>query len=131
MRGPLKRKYRETTEGSRELLSWHDGQDQGTGDAWGLEAPFRLLSHAEIEALESEIAAHPDKWPGWDPEAYAMLIATDEAGGYFIEGFGGRLYHRVSGAADVEIAPSLADWVWDRVVAFGADERRPGRIDAL
>lgn len=131
LRGPLKRKYRETTEGSRELLSWHDGQDQGTGDAWGLEAPFRLLSHAEIEALESEIAAHPDKWPGWDPEVYAMLIATDEAGGYFIEGFGGRLYHRVSGAADVEIAPSLADWVWDRVVAFGGDERRPGRIDAL
>ena len=69
------------------------------------------------------------------PERAACALnsayATDEAGGYFIEGFGGRLYHRVSGAADVEIAPSLADWVWDRVVAFGADERRPGRIDAL
>lgn len=129
LRGPLRKKYRETTEGSRELLSWHDGQDPGTGAAWGLGKPFRLLSHAEIEAREAAIEQHPEDWPGWDPEVYAMLIATDDNGGYYIEGYASRMYYRAPGAADVEIAPSLADWLWDRVVEFGGEERRPGKVD--
>lgn len=39
----------------------------------------------------------------------------------------GRLFRRTPGEPDREIAESLADWLWDRVVAFGGDDPRPGR----
>lgn len=128
LRGGLSRRAAERTEGERTLLSWRDGQDPGTGEAWGLDEPFRLLSGAEIRALERAIEEDRETFSQWDPEGeYYTLIATDDAGAYWFEGYAGRLYRRASGEPDREVAPSVAEWVWDRVVAFGGGERRPGR----
>ncbi|MBL3688181.1 tetratricopeptide repeat protein [Leucobacter zeae] len=128
LRGGLRRRAAEQTEGERTLLSWRDGQDPGTGAAWGLDESFRLLSGAEVDALERAIETDRETYAQWDPEGeYFTLIATDDAGVYWFEGYAGRLYRRSPGEPDLEIAPSLADWMWDRVVAFGGDERRPGR----
>ena len=128
LRGGLRRKAAGESQGERTLLSWRDGQDPGTGGAWGLDEPFRLLSSAEVDGLEREIERDREAWAQWDPEGeYYTLIATDDAGAYWFEGYAGRLYRRAPGEADLEVAPSMADWVWDRVVAFGGEERRPGR----
>ncbi len=128
LRGGLRSKAAQQSQGERTLLTWRDGQDPGTGAAWGFEEPFRLLSSREVDALDQAIEQDRDAWPQWDPEnEYYTLIATDDAGAYFFEGFAGRLYRRCAGEDDREVAPSLADWVWDRVVAFGGAERRPGR----
>ncbi|MBW8761479.1 MAG: tetratricopeptide repeat protein [Microbacterium sp.] len=126
LRGPLRRKKLEATEGNRSLLGWHDGQDPGTGDAWGLGEPVRLLSGAEVDAMAAA-AQDPGAWPTWSEDDAFVPIATDDAGSYFFEGYASRLYRRTVGGPDVEVAPSLADWVWDRVVDFGGEEPRPGR----
>lgn len=128
LRGGLRRKAARETAGERTLLGWRDGQDPGTGAAWGVDEAFRLLSAAEIDELERAMEEDRDAWAQWDPEnEYYTLIATDDAGAYFFEGYAGRLYRRAAGEDDREVAPSVADWVWDRVVAFGGADPRPGR----
>ena len=127
LRGPLRRKKLESTEGNGELLGWHDGQDPGTGGAWGLDESVRLLSSAEIDALVAK-AQQPGAWPVWPEEEVFVPIATDDAGAYYFQGYAERLYLRRPGVPDAEIAPSLADWLWDRVVDFGGAEPRPGRM---
>ena len=128
LRGGLRKSAAKETRGDATLLAWHDGQDPGTGAAWGLDGPVRLMSSAEIGAMEDAIERDPAAWPEWSTEGeYFTIIATDDAGAYLFEGAGGRLFRRSAGAEDAEIAHSLADWVWDRVVAYGGEERRPGR----
>ncbi|WP_162903727.1 lipopolysaccharide assembly protein LapB [Leucobacter sp. wl10] len=129
LRGGLRKSAVPQTLGEATLLAWHDGQDPGTGVAWGLDEPFRLMSSREIDEMEHAIERDPAAWPQWSAEDESFtLIATDDAGAYFFEGFAGRLYRRCAGQEDREVAPSLADWVWDRVVALGGEERRPGRV---
>jgi hypothetical protein len=78
--------------------------------------------------MDEAIEADPEAWTQWDADGeYYTQLFTDDAGGYFIEGTAGRLYRRRPGQDDVEIAPSLTDWLWDRVVAFGGGDPRPGR----
>ncbi|MFT4233356.1 MAG: tetratricopeptide repeat protein [Leucobacter sp.] len=127
LRGGLRKKVARKTEGNATLLAWHDGQDPGTGDAWGLDEPFRLMSSGEIDEMERAIQEDPAAWPMGDSERESFtLIATDDAGAFFFEGYAGRLYRRCAGEEEREVAPSLADWAWDRVVAFGGDDPRPG-----
>ncbi|MEK8227105.1 hypothetical protein NKG05_15080 [Oerskovia sp. M15] len=119
--------------GEDKVLAWHDGQLPGTGALWGDGQPFRLMTGAEIHEMDDAIEQHPESWPGWDGEGeYYTQIFTDDAGAYLIEGTGGRLYRRGTGTADQQAAASLADWIWDRVVAFGGRtlvqvEQRRGR----
>lgn len=128
LRGGLRKSAAKETRGESTLLAWHDGQDPGTRDAWGIDGPVRLMSSAEIGAMEEAIERDPAAWPEWSTEGeYFTIIATDDNGAYLFEGAGGRVFQRRAGAEDREVAVSLADWVWDRVVAFGGDERRPGR----
>ena len=84
------------------------------------------MTSAEVAELEERIERSPEDWPQWDSEdEYFTLILTDDAGGYLIEGPGGRLLHRCAGSPDREAAPSVADWLWDRVAAFGGEDPRP------
>ncbi len=128
LRGRLRTGLAKATRGDATLLSWHDGQDPGTGDAWAAEGPARLMSSAEIDAMEDAIERDPAAWPEWSTEGeYFTIIATDDNGAFLFEGTGGRLFERGAGVEDREVAASLADWIWDRIVAFGGEERRPGR----
>ena len=114
--------------GDAKTLSWHDGQGPGTGALWRNGEPFRLMTSVEIGEMDDAIERDPGAWPQWNAEGeYYTQIFTDDAGAYLIEGVGGRLYCRSAEGADREVAPSLADWMWDRVVAFGGNDPRPGR----
>ncbi|MFT4220004.1 MAG: hypothetical protein QM611_05765 [Microbacterium sp.] len=127
LRGRLGRASTRDTQGEVTLLGWHDGQDPGSGAAWGLAEPFRLLSSQEIDEMEASIARDPAAWPEWAADdGYYTLIATDDAGAYWFEGFARRLFRRGADGQVREAAPSLADWVWDRVVAFGGEDPRQG-----
>lgn len=124
----LDREEARASGGDDKLLAWHDGQQPGTGHLWGTGESFRLMTGAEVHAMDEAIEADPAGWPQWDAQNdYYTQLFTDEAGAYLIEGTAGRLYRRTPGQDDVEIAPSLADWLWDRVVAFGGRDPRPGR----
>lgn len=111
------------------LLSWHDGQPPGTGALWGAPGDFRIMTGAEITQMDDAIEQEPHAWPQWtDARSPQVQLFTDDAGSYLIEGYGMRLYRRgPEGTPDVEVAPSLADWVWDRVASFGGRDPRPGR----
>ena len=110
------------------VLSWHDGQVTGSGGLWQDGRDFRLMSAAEVGAMDEAIERDPSAWPQWDAERdYYTQLFTDDAGSYLIEGPGGRLIRRTPGGDDEEVAASLTDWLWDRVVAFGGGDARPGR----
>lgn len=138
LRPPLDDEAARVSGGEYKVLAWHDGQLPGSGAAWGQDDPFRLIpagqtnpfrlmSAEEIAAMDAEIEQDPEAWPLWNDEReYYTQIFTDDAGAYLNEGSGGRLFQRGVGDVDREIAPSLADWLWDRVVAFGGDDPRPG-----
>lgn len=117
--------------GERKVLAWHDGQDPGAGAAWGLDGDFRLMSCAEIQTMDAAIDASPEKFPQWDVEnvhGVATQVMTDDRGGHLIAVGGGRVVLRREGVDDVAIAPTLADFFWDRVAAWGGrDPRPPGR----
>ncbi|WP_235735227.1 hypothetical protein [Nocardioides alcanivorans] len=80
--------------------------------------------------MDQEIEANPESHPEWEEvvlsDAYTQLM-TDDAGGYVIATAPGPLVIRRSGADDQHFARSLADWVWDRVAAFGGRDPRPVR----
>lgn len=124
---PLDEDAARASGGDRTLLRRFDGQEPGTGLLWGTGEPFRLLSGSEVRTTDDAIEQHPADWPQWDHEnEYFTLLLTDDAGSYLYEGTGGRLLRRGPGQSDREEAPSLADWLWDRVAAFGGPDPRPG-----
>ncbi len=127
LRPPLGREAARESGGEWKVLAWHDGQEPGTGGLWGAGDAFRLMSAAEIDEMDDAIESDPAAWSQWDMKnEYYTQLFTDDAGAYLIEGSRGRLYRRGAGEPDREVAPSLADWVWDRVVAFGGADPRPG-----
>lgn len=128
LRAPLSRDEARASQGDAVILAWHDGQLAGSGAHWGADEGLRLLSAAEVGELETAIEERPQEWPQWKPEEeYYTLILTDDAGAYAFEGYGGRLIRRAVDSEDRTIAPSMSDWLWDRVVAFGGHDPRPGR----
>ncbi len=134
LRPGLDRAAARSSQGEAPLLRWHDGQQPGTGALWGEGAwpaapgPFRLLSGAEVAATEAAIETDRNAWSHWDPDSeYYTFIATDDAGAYAYEGRSGRFMVRGADGGTRDIAESVADWLWDRVVAFGGQERRPGK----
>ena len=128
LRPPLSEDDARAADGDSDVLVWHDGQEPGGGYLWGMGEPFRLLSGAEVTALEAAIESDPGAYPEWaGDDVYYSFIATDDAGTVFFTGVARRLYARRAGQEDRLIAPSLADWAWDRVVSFGGTDPRPGR----
>lgn len=128
LRPPLSEEEARASGGDRWLVAWHDGQQPGAGALWGTGDAFRLMTATEIAEMDASMESNPEAWPHWHPDdEYFVQIFTDDAGSYVIEGPGGRLYRRDTEGVDHEVAPSLADWVWDRVAAFGGQDRRPGR----
>lgn len=128
LRAPFDPETADTASGEDTVLGWRDGQQPGTGELWGASGNFRLLSNAEISETDAAIEAATGSFAGWESKPdYFWLIATDDAGRYLLEAAGGRLYSWSTEGPDVEVAPSFADWVWDRVAAFGGRDARPGR----
>lgn len=111
----------------RTLVRWHDGQEPGTGAVWGLEEPFRLMTAAELDELDAAIDADADAFPEWPEDEMWDQVLTDDDGAYLAIVAFGRLVRRSGDRDDVVIAESLADWVWDRVAAFGGHDPRPKR----
>ncbi|MGO1508825.1 MAG: tetratricopeptide repeat protein, partial [Microbacterium sp.] len=111
----------------RTLVRWHDGQEPGTGAVWGLEEPFRLMTAAELDELDAAIDADADAFPEWPEDEMWDQVLTDDDGAYLAIVAFGRLVRRSGDRDDVVIADSLADWVWDRVAAFGGHDPRPKR----
>ncbi|MBL3688180.1 tetratricopeptide repeat protein [Leucobacter zeae] len=128
LRAPLSEDAALSADGDADLLSWHDGQSRTGAGLWGMGETFRLLSGAEVSALEAAIERDPDAYPEWGgDDAYFSIIATDDDGTAYFTGVARRLYARRAGIEDRLIAPSLADWAWDRAVGFGWPDPRPGR----
>lgn len=128
LRPPLPEDEAHAADGDSDLLAWHDGQESSGAGHWGMGEQFRLMSGAEVSAFEAAIERDPDAYPEWGgDDAYYSVIATDDAGTVFFTGVAQRLYARRAGREDRLIAPSLADWAWDRVAAFGGRDPRPGR----
>ncbi|MGO3190410.1 MAG: tetratricopeptide repeat protein [Microbacterium sp.] len=111
----------------RTLVRWHDGQEPGTGAVWGLEESFRLMTAAELDELDAAIDADTDAFPEWPEDEMWDQVLTDDDGAYLAIVAFGRLVRRSRDRDDVVIADSLADWVWDRVAAFGGHDPRPKR----
>ncbi|WP_433271163.1 tetratricopeptide repeat protein [Actinosynnema sp. CS-041913] len=118
---------------AEDLVAWHDGQQPGSGAAWGLAEPFRLLSAAEIIAMSAEIEADPAAHPDWPENEVWEQVMTDDAGVYLVVVALGALVKRRPGHPDEPVAESMADWIWDRVVDFGGRDLRPAprRTEAL
>lgn len=57
-------------------------------------------------------------------EDYYSQVMTDDLGAYLIIRVDDIAIRR-AGAEDVVIGPSLSDWFWDRVAAFGGTDPRP------
>jgi tetratricopeptide (TPR) repeat protein len=110
---------------AEDLLAWHDGQRPGTGTAWGLDEPFRLMSAAEIIAMGTEIEADPAAHPDWPEDEVWEQVMTDDAGAYLVVVAFGTLVKRRPGHPDEPVAASMADWLWDRVADFGGPDPRP------
>lgn len=110
---------------AEDLVAWHDGQEPGTGAVWGLAEPFRLMSAAEIIAMDAEIDADQEGHPDWPENEIWEQVMTDDAGAYLVAVAFGALVKRRPGQPDEPVAPSLADWVWDRVAGFGGRDPRP------
>jgi tetratricopeptide (TPR) repeat protein len=128
-RPPLTPEQAEERPGSDDTVTtWHDGQLPGTGAVWGLGASFRFMSSEEIEAMDEQIEAKQQDWPRWPQNERWDQYLTDDAGGYVIAVEFDRFVLRMPGVdEDIPIADSPADWVWDRVVAFGGHDPRPAR----
>jgi hypothetical protein len=128
LRRPAGRKTLAATGGERKVLSWHDGQEPGAGGAWGLDGDFRLMSSAEIAAMDAMIEESPEKFPQWEArylhQVYTQVM-TDDRGGYLVVLAGGRVVIRREGTDDIPVAPRLAEFFWDRVAAWGGRDRRP------
>lgn len=127
LRPPLDAEAASASPGEAQIAAWHDGQEPGTGALWGFEGGFRLMSSAEIAAMDDAIEAEPEAHPGWEQDGisdYYVQIMTDDTGGYVIATLDSVVIRR-SGADDVVLAPSLAAWFWDRVSAFGGRDPRP------
>lgn len=107
------------------LVTWHDGQPAGSGGAWGLGEPFRLMSAEEIIAMDAAIEADPAAYPDWPENESWEQVLTDDAGAHLAVVAFGRLVKRQPGRPDEPVAASMADWVWDRVAAFGGRDPRP------
>ncbi|UMP01356.1 tetratricopeptide repeat protein [Amycolatopsis sp. EV170708-02-1] len=115
---------------ARDLLTWHDGQPPGSGAAWGWTESFRLLSAAEILAMDAEIEADRAAHPGWPENELWEQVMTDDAGTYLVAVAFGALVKRRPGQPDEPVAGSMADWIWDRVAAFGGRDPRPAPLKA-
>ncbi|WP_200950096.1 MULTISPECIES: tetratricopeptide repeat protein [unclassified Nocardioides] len=127
LRPPLDEQGARESAGEREIAAWHDGQEPGTGALWGVEGDFRLMSSAEIDAMDEAIEADPEAWPQWQADEiaeYFSQVMTDDNGGYLIATIDSVVVRR-AGVDDVTVAPKLADWFWDRVAAFGGRDPRP------
>lgn len=126
-RAPLPEEAVLETGGSRDVMRWHDGQHPGTG----FDTPhgrMRLMTNADIAAMDEEMEAKEPQW-AWLEEREEPLLSqlfTDDEGGYIIEGFAGRLVMCKPSVPDEIIAPSLADWFWDRVAELGGNDPRVG-----
>ncbi|WP_236005282.1 tetratricopeptide repeat protein [Amycolatopsis pittospori] len=110
---------------AEDLVAWHDGQQPGTGSAWGLAEPFRLMSAAEIITMSAEIEADPAAHPDWPENETWEQVMTDDAGSYLVAVAFGALVRRRPGQPDEPVAASMADWIWDRVADFGGPDPRP------
>lgn len=110
---------------AEDLLAWHDGQQPGSGAAWGLAEPFRLMSAAEIIAMSTEIEADQAAHPDWPENEVWEQVMTDDAGAYLVVVAFGALVKRRPGRPDEPVAASMADWIWDRVAGFGGLDPRP------
>lgn len=110
---------------AKELVAWHDGQQPGSGAAWGLAEPFRLMSAAEIIAMDAEIEAGQEANPDWPENELWEQVMTDDAGAYLVAVAFGALVKRRPGQPDEPVAASMADWIWDRVAGFGGPDPRP------
>lgn len=110
---------------AEDLVAWHDGQQPGSGAAWALAEPFRLMSAAEIIAMSTEIEADPAAHPDWAEEEVWEQVMTDDAGAYLVVVAFGALVKRRPGRPDEPVAASMADWIWDRVAGFGGPDPRP------
>jgi tetratricopeptide (TPR) repeat protein len=108
-----------------DLLSWHDGQEPGTGSLWGQDEPFRLMSASEVRAMGAAIEADPAAHPDWPDGEAAEAVMTDDAGAYLAVVAFGALVRRRTGQPDEPVAASMADWVWDRVAGLGGRDPRP------
>ncbi|MCW4458642.1 tetratricopeptide repeat protein [Microbacterium sp. MPKO10] len=111
----------------RTITRWHDGQAPGTGAVWGLDEPFRFMTAGELNELDAAIDADLAAFPEWPEDEMWDQVMTDDRGAYLAIVAYGRLVRRSRGEEDVVIADSLADWVWDRVAAFGGRDPRPKR----
>lgn len=128
LRPPLDQAAAVASGGQDTIFAWHDGQEAGTGELWGPGERFRLMTGAEVAEMNGGVEQDPAAWGDWDDKPdYFWVIFTDDAGDYLLEGLGGKLYRRSPGVPDVEVAPSPAEWIWDRVAAFGGRDPRPGR----
>ncbi|WP_394363284.1 tetratricopeptide repeat protein [Amycolatopsis sp. SB7-3] len=113
---------------ARDLLTWHDGQPPGSGAAWGWTEPFRLMSAAEIIAMDAGIEADQAAHPDWPEKEVWEQVMTDDAGAYLVAVAFGRLVKRRPGQPDEPVADSMADWIWDRVANFGGQDPRPAPL---
>ncbi|GHH54380.1 tetratricopeptide repeat protein [Lentzea cavernae] len=110
---------------AEELVAWRDGQLPGSGAAWRLAEPFRLMSAAEIIAMGAAIEADPAAHPDWPEDEIWEQVMTDDAGAHLAVVAFGALVKRRPGRPDEPVAASMADWVWDRVAGFGGPDPRP------
>ncbi|MFC6093398.1 tetratricopeptide repeat protein [Saccharothrix lopnurensis] len=110
---------------AEDLVAWHDGQQPGSGAAWGSAEPFRLMSAAEIIAMSAEIEADQAAHPDWPENEVWEQVMTDDAGAYLVMVAFGAIVKRRPGHPDEPVAESMADWVWDRVADFGGRDPRP------
>ena len=110
---------------AKDLVTWHDGQPPGSGAVWGQAEPFRLMSAAEILAMDAEIDADPAAQKDWPENEIWEQVMTDDAGAYLVVVAFGALVKRRPGQPDEPVAASMADWIWDRVADFGGRDPRP------
>ncbi|MFK0243391.1 tetratricopeptide repeat protein [Amycolatopsis azurea] len=113
---------------AEDLLTWHDGQPPGSGAAWGWAESFRLMSAAEILAMDAMIEADRAAHPDWPENELREQVMTDDAGAYLVAVAFGALVKRRPGRPDEPVADSMADWIWDRVAGFGGRDPRPAPL---
>ncbi|MFJ4101446.1 tetratricopeptide repeat protein [Amycolatopsis japonica] len=113
---------------AEDMVSWHDGQQPGSGALWGLDEPFRLMSAAEIIAMDAAIDADQAGHPEWPENELWEQVMTDDDGAYLVAVAFGALVKRRPGAPDEPVAESMADWIWDRVAGFGGRDPRPAPL---
>lgn len=110
---------------AEDLVTWYDGQQPGSGAVWAPAEPFRLMSAAEIIAMDAEIEADRAAHPDWPEDEIWEQVMTDDDGAYLVVVAFGALVKRRPGRPDEPVAGSTADWIWDRVADFGGPDPRP------